>query len=218
MFGLGFNPEDLPIRIVAFNGPAGSGKDSACLMLAEHANALHIKMSAPMKDIVEAATGYSREEIRTQQDKLFYNGKSLREHQIILFNNWMAQFGDDVLAQILVRTLRRNMINAVVDSGGMLPLFVLSDCGRQPELNALVDLVGKDNVLLFRLHREGFTFEGDIREYVYSDAIPSVDIYNDALSKFHDEVFKHVNAWNTQWTDAHRELITSLGGEVRKIK
>ena len=41
-------------------------------------------------------------------------------------------------------------------------------CGFSEELDHLIKNVGSENVLLIQIWREGFTFEGDSRSYVYS--------------------------------------------------
>jgi len=73
--------------------------------------------------------------------------------------------------------------NAALDreqSSGEL-VFIFSDCGFNPELEPVIDLVGKANCALTRIYWQGKserTFAGDSRSYVYNDRIASYEITN----------------------------------------
>jgi hypothetical protein len=44
---------------------------------------------------------------------------------------------------------------------------IISDGGFVEEVNAVVDKFGPENVYVVRLHREGFEFGTDTRQYIY---------------------------------------------------
>ena len=47
------------------------------------------------------------------------------------------------------------------------------------EVVPLIERIGADNTLLIRIHRDGFTFDGDSREYVPDGVVPNtIDIHN----------------------------------------
>ena len=49
------------------------------------------------------------------------------------------------------------------------------------EVPPLIDRLGEENVLLIRVHREGYTFKGDSRRYIPDGVVPNtVDVYNDS--------------------------------------
>lgn len=62
------------------------------------------------------------------------------------------------------------------------------------EVYPLIEKIGQDNILLLRLHREGFDFTGDSRRYVPDGVCKNtVDIYNVDELEFYQEVEGVVN-------------------------
>lgn len=58
-------------------------------------------------------------------------------------------------------------------------LFVDSSCGFLQELNPLISEIGQDNILLIRVHRTGYTFDGDSRVIIPDGVVSNtVDVYN----------------------------------------
>lgn len=47
--------------------------------------------------------------------------------------------------------------------------FVSSDSGFISEIRPIIKLVGAENLLFVRLHRDGYTFQGDSRTYLYPE-------------------------------------------------
>ena len=61
------------------------------------------------------------------------------------------------------------------------------------EIYPLIDRIGNENILLIRIHREGFDFSGDSRRYVPDGVCKNtVDIYNVDELEFYQEVDKVV--------------------------
>lgn len=62
------------------------------------------------------------------------------------------------------------------------------------ELYPLIDYIGQENILLLRIHRDGFTFEGDSRNYIPDGIITNtIDVYNNGTEQeYFDEVEKLV--------------------------
>lgn len=70
------------------------------------------------------------------------------------------------------------------------PIFTDDSCAFVDELTPLIEYLGQENILLLRIHREGFTFEGDSRSYIPNGIIGNtVDINNDGTEQqYLDEV------------------------------
>ncbi len=61
------------------------------------------------------------------------------------------------------------------------------------EIYPLIDRIGNENILLIRIHREGFDFSGDSRRYVPDGVCENtIDIYNVDELEFYQEVDKVV--------------------------
>lgn len=68
-------------------------------------------------------------------------------------------------------------------------VIVDGSCGFVEELQPLIDRIGNENILLIRVHREGFTFEGDSRNYIPDGVLDNVvDVYNNGTEQ---EYFEH---------------------------
>lgn len=63
------------------------------------------------------------------------------------------------------------------------------------EVPPLLERIGEDNCLLIRVHRPGYTFDGDSRRYIPDGVVPNiVDVYNDGtLEEFFTKVGDEVN-------------------------
>lgn len=76
-------------------------------------------------------------------------------------------------------------------------VFVDDSTAFVDELVPLIDHIGQENILLLRIHRQGFTFEGDSRNYIPNGVIANTrDIYNDGTeAQFLEEVGHIVKRW-----------------------
>lgn len=76
-------------------------------------------------------------------------------------------------------------------------IYVDGSCGFSEELPPLIGRVGQENILLLRIHRDGYTFEGDSRELIPDGVIDNtVDIYNNGtLEEYLDKVKEEVDKW-----------------------
>lgn len=95
------------------------------------------------------------------------------------------RFGQEYFGRVRAQNLERGMIN------------VDGSCGFVEELNPLIDAVGQENILLIRIHRDGYTFEGDSRGLIPDGVLDNtIDIYNNGtLQEFLDNVYEEVNTW-----------------------
>jgi hypothetical protein len=148
-------------KVILLNGPPGSGKDTigTLLHLAECGGLKSFKTQ--LIDIALRVSGVSwatwtsrycnRELKETPWDKL--GGLSQREYLIKISEDWVKPvhgeeyFGEAALANCL----------------GEGP-FIFTDSGFPNEVQPFID--ADMDVLIFRLERDGFTFEGDSRDYL----------------------------------------------------
>lgn len=159
------------LKIILMNGPPSAGKD-----LAQNAfpDSVRCKFARFVKEGTHGAFGLNLidypmdafETIKDDPTALFF-GKSPRAAYIAYSENLMKPFTGDkqVFGKILVR-----WINSIRDEWSKENLpelpFIITDSGFRPEAEALVDEFGADNIILIRVRREGFYFDGDSRGYI----------------------------------------------------
>lgn len=152
-------------KVIILNGPAGCGKDTLALKLVEMGVAKGTtSFKNPMFNIACAALGSDvyREFIEGYNDRArkekpedFLNGLSRRQFMIAISEQFIKPvLGGDYFGKYLAYNLP--------DSNDV---FVVSDGGFVSEVTPIV-AAGHD-VQIFRLHRDGYTFEGDSRGYMY---------------------------------------------------
>lgn len=181
-------------KVILFNGPKLSGKDSACRYILEHVvpSANHLEFKGKLFELVyciysitpeQWAEMYTRENKEKPYECLY--GLSPRQalikvsEEVIKPNYHHEYFGDE-----LVKKLK----------GG---LNIVSDSGFVQEAQSIINDVGVDNVMVVRIYRPGFTFEGDSRNYLPPEALPGVtfaDLHNDQTEQdFYDKVERVVD-------------------------
>ena len=180
-------------RLVLFNGPRHSGKDTAALHVAEILNAYHFKFSAPIKAAIKIAFNLSSqdvdylESIKTQPTPILF-GKSYVEAQISFSEEWAKpSFGQDVFGRWAVNAIRNVQAKAYIRK---YDLFVSSDSGFACEAWPVIEnLFGVENTLLVRVYRQGKNFDGDSRSYIELPGVETVEIENnDSISDYHKRV------------------------------
>lgn len=154
-------------RVILFNGPPGSGKDTAARYLRERfeSNGIEaelLKFAGPLKDAVHRMWGLNvpadhfeaRKDVPCEE----LGGKIPRQEYIDFSEKYAKpRYGQNHWA--------RAGINAVRHSPARVAIF--SDCGFQPEVNAMAQAFSVDNVYLFHISRLGATFaaKNDSRSY-----------------------------------------------------
>lgn len=193
------------LRAVLFNGPPRSGKDtaadyvhSACVGLSG-LWPFKFKFADPLKQAVHIAFGcpdtdaaaYEHEK-DIPQDVFF--GNTPRQMYISFAQRWVKQeFGQDAIAKMGVASI----LARVSEYAPATPtsLAIISDCGFQEESEQIARVLGPENVLICRLHRNGCDFKNDSRNYVTVEGAKTIDIHNTDFLTFGKEVFKIVNFW-----------------------
>lgn len=164
------------MRIILFNGPPRSGKDTATRLAMEILNqpafvvgnlvytrrSYHYRFAQPLKDAIHALFGVghihteSYDSVKDTPSGVFF-GMSAREAYIWLSEEVVKKrFGKDFFAKVAVTRIKQ------FDDA----LIVISDCGFQEEVDVLIKEFGTENVYVVRIHRNGTSFEGDSRNYV----------------------------------------------------
>lgn len=180
-------------HVVILNGPPGCGKDTIADVF--------VKMGAQklqFKDGLYKATAevYGLHEdfvklISTKRDMKevphpALGGLSPRQALIHVSEDiWKPQYGSRVFGEMLSDSAVHDFV-------------IVPDGGFQDELNA-VEAV--HNVTVIRLHRKGFTFEGDSRTYA-----------EDKWAHYEDTVFKDVHLEDGDIMKAVGDVIKAIQG------
>ena len=180
-------------KLILFNGPRHSGKDTAALHLAKKLNAYHFKFSAPIKAAIKTVFKLSEqdveylESIKTKRIPILLN-KTYVEAQISFSEEWAKpSFGQDIFGRWAVNAIK----NVQAESGNSkYDLFVSSDSGFACEAWPVINnLFGVENTLLVRVYRQGKTFNGDSRSYIELPGVETVEIENNgSIDDYHKQV------------------------------
>lgn len=167
-------------KVIMFNGPKGSGKDSAA-MYAQihvlHSTSMHTKMAHPLYNAIQYLFG-----LEIDQWEYLYN--NMKETPLPLLNGmsprealiWLSEevvkpkFGSEFFGKIAGRTCL-NFFEQENDG-----IVLMSDAGFNDEVRELVGMVGSERCYLIRLC-DGNDFSGDSREYVDPNYV-GIDIPN----------------------------------------
>lgn len=215
---------------ILFNGPPGSGKDTAAKSAMYHFNRIsmkprHSKFAQPLKDAVHSLLGirgwYTNqqfEDMKNEPHQHFY-GMTPREAYIAISEQFAKPFfGSDVFVQTWLRLYG-------MDTKAYRGVNIVSDLGFEQELKHVVEhFLGSSSstnvVALIRIHRDGHDYSRDSRSYVDGhlldrdyDNLRTFDIYNvGTLQNFQSllrPVFREITA-------CHNKLHPSKSGSSRK--
>lgn len=152
-------------QIIILNAPPGAGKDTIGQLVKDH-SPVPLRMLSFKKPMFEMALailgahGYAKfmtaYDDREQKERplAILNGLSPRQFMIWISETVIKpQFGDEYFGRRFVEEARRDMIPVICTDGGF-----------PSEIKPLVRAGFKVDVC--RLHRNGFTFEGDSRNYL----------------------------------------------------
>ena len=179
------------MKIVLVNGPPRSGKDTAQSAVD---GSIHLKLSQPVKEGAHTSFGlpldlYPADYFEGSKDMpsdLFF-GKTPRQVYISCSEDFVKKISEDtkVFGKILCNKIKNR-------SWAEDDVFIITDSGFEGEAESIVEEFGRDNVVLIRVHREGFTFEGDSRGYIYLDrlGVESFDVLNRGIEKYKEDIRK----------------------------
>jgi hypothetical protein len=184
-------------KLILWNGPRKSGKDTASLYCEAAFKAHHFKMSGPIKAAIKAMFGFHDQEVEYLEsikvDSTFLLfGRSYVETQISFSETWAKPlFGKHVFGDMAARHLR-----AAMREDPTQQLYVCSDSGFAAEALPVIDLFGKQNTLLVKIHREGKTFAGDSRSYIELEGVQTLTLLNNGTTEqYYEVVHQLVQNW-----------------------
>lgn len=178
-------------KIILLNGPAGSGKDHAAKYLMGNLPSCRLdKFARVLKERTHAMYGFNWRAWDYYEDcKEIPNddflGLTPRQAYIAVSETYFKpQHGDRVFGKFLADELDNFNERYIA----------ISDSGFVDEAKVLIDKYGAINVMLIRIHRDGYTFArvNDSRNYIKIPEITSYDLYNAGDQTFTDEVIRLV--------------------------
>lgn len=160
---------------ILFNGPPRAGKDTAVNALVGGIvdNYEIIKFTGPVKDITHRNYGLvcAQDAYETNKDTPLddFNGKTPRQAYIDTSSDLKQMNGVDAVAKLFVEAI--NASDAAV--------ILNPDVGDDMEALAVAHSLGRENVLVMRIHKDGHDFSNDCRTWVQSNELTIIDIVNE---------------------------------------
>lgn len=82
-----------------------------------------------------------------------------------------------------------------VDLDGDNRVYIFSDGGFESEIHPFIDKFGTENIMIIRLHREGFDFKGDSRGFLEIPEVTTCDVDSKDIDTTFDEIKEIVDKW-----------------------
>lgn len=152
--------------IVILNGPAGCGKDTIADILHKEYDFLHHAMKS---SLVVAAAGLAGITLNQMYSLLNRNTKDSFNHFLGMTpREWLIEVSENIVKPRFGASTfgTREAIRCQREIGAGNQSIVYSDGGFPEELLSMATLLGEENILLVRLRRDGYTFDGDSRNYL----------------------------------------------------
>ena len=153
--------------IVILNGPAGCGKDTIANILSSEFDFRHHSMKYSLVLAAAYAAGMSPIGLITLLNN---RGTKDKVHDALGMSprNWLIEVGENFIKPYFGKGVfgEREAARCQLAIQEGETSFVYSDGGFPEELEAMAKVLGEENILLVRLRRDGFTFEGDSRSYL----------------------------------------------------
>lgn len=169
--------------VIILNGPPGSGKDTIADYLEFISPTSPITTHRRMKDTLfiqalalsqipekEWFDRYEDRRLKEQPwDKL--GGLSVREFMIKVSEEYVKPiFGEDFYG--------RQVSDVCKDAVASGESVVFSDGGFESEFDFIINTVGKENVILVQLYRDGCSFDSDSRNYLDDKKVTTIKVHN----------------------------------------
>src|SRR5688572_20479558 len=192
------------MKIICLNGPKRSGKDAAARIISQRypGRVMSLAMADPLKREVMTLWGLDPDfwrELETRKDAPTPELGGFRPRDEYIRVGEMRRAEDeDYWARKWIDYAR--VADAWNDGApNTLEYVCMTDCRRQNEYQAAVELVGVENVLLVRIYRNGHTWEGDTGEYL--DVLPGGHMRklgNPGTIHYKSNVIKLMLRWRKQ--------------------
>jgi hypothetical protein len=205
--------------LIIFNGPPGSGKDEACQFLAFLYGFKHMSFKDKLFEETIKFFGVSREwffqgyEGRSKKEtpEELLNGLSRREALIFVSEDIIKpRYGSDYFGKVAAEN-----IDSVSD-------YCFSDGGFIDEITPIINRIGKNNMCIVQLYRQGCCFKNDSRNYIngiFQDELilgSKTDIISETSLQLPVRMYRiHTNA---SLGDFHQAIRTILRKETNVYK
>jgi hypothetical protein len=175
-------------KIIIFNGPPGSGKDTLADILEKKYHCAHIRFKDGLVPLVLAAyhvdqEWFSAHYTRELKDRPCTElaGMSPRQALINMSENVIKPaFGEAAFGLIAVKRINPEQMT------------VFSDGGFVSELRPIIDAIGAKHTLIIQLSRPGCTFENDSRSYYPENVLGCTTVWLDNTGTI-DELYERVD-------------------------
>lgn len=190
-------------KVVILNGPALSGKDvgakEMCAVLGgDKYLCYHKQFKDRLIDITCAIYGISGCEwhnlyIRERKEKPYYKLEGLTPRQALIH----------VSEDIIKPNFGSDFFGSAAASSLFEGINIFSDGGFIEEVRPLISVVGVSNILIIRIFRDGYSFEGDSRSYFPLDFGPLVvDVHNNGTEQeYFDKLEYEITRWLEKGND-----------------
>ena len=178
-------------KIILLNGYPSTGKDYAAKYIYKTFPNVRIdKFARILKERTHALYGYPErkwdyyEFCKDIPNEDFY-GLTPRQAYINVSEIYYKQVHEkDIFGLLLYNDLQKN--NYPWD------ILTISDSGFIEEVNIFIKNYKPENIILIRIHRDGYTGENDSRNYLDINSISSQDIFNNGTEDFLDDIYNSV--------------------------
>ena len=190
-----------PKFIILFNGPPRTGKDTVSeFLLKELQGSVIIKFTKPVKDMTHKKYNLDVEHDYYEDLKdthlIEFQGKTPRESYIETSTNLREKEGNNAVAKLFVKEVLESTADIVINP----------DIGYDFEAEELFNSFDISNILLFKINREGKSFEHDCRDWLTVDTkyenLKTYNVFNDNKEEFISEVADYVRDFLVQNSNA----------------
>jgi hypothetical protein len=172
-------------KVVIFNGPPRSGKDTICdhlykqfpqhIIRTRFAESLKLGCHALLG--LQNTTAEEFNDVKDEPQELL-GGRTWRQVYIHIAERGLKDFFDkELFGRVMLNSLRHKLAEkAFIQHGsyGSDPdrqVVVISDCGFVEEIQPLIRYFTPDRLVLIRIHRRGFDYGLDSRGYIVDPKI-----------------------------------------------
>lgn len=187
------------MKVILFNGPAGSGKDTAAgAVWDRYRDCQHHAFKDRLFEITAAIYGIPVEQLtgpmytRENKEKPYKILGGLSPRQALI------KVSEEVIKP---SPLGHNFFGEALADSLESELTVVPDSGFPCELFPVIDRVGAENVLIVKILRTGYNFDNDSRNYLDQDkfmrmGVACANVFNDGtLEDFEKSVLNIVELW-----------------------
>jgi len=170
-------------KIYILNAPPNSGKDTLGDYLVKEHGWHKEQMKTPLFTIAAAMLGLTLE-----QFVLLYSSREWKESYNpvvkMTIRELMIKISEDFVKPVVGKEAFGILAAKQISCLPLDSTVVFSDGGFVEEIKPLVDMFGKENVVIVRIHRKGCNFENDSRKYITDQEADELgvnihDFYND---------------------------------------